>query len=183
MDACPGSPRKMKQTCDTVWPPEFGWFLWNSDFIEGLIDFFLKSYPLVMTNTAMENGLFLDDLHIDDGDFPELLQGVQWYPSDISIDKSQPFLKSLAIIPSLVNPMINYPQNHHCFWVQTEPSEPSPVMGGLWHFLCPNVFAQTLASYFARRIIDAVPWITGDKESCWAWSLLENSTNFYNPFL
>jgi hypothetical protein len=30
-----------------------------------------------MTNTAMENGLFLDDLHIDDGDFPELLQGVQ----------------------------------------------------------------------------------------------------------
>ena len=29
-------------------------------------------YPLVMTNIAMENGPFIVDLPIKDGDFPEL---------------------------------------------------------------------------------------------------------------
>lgn len=84
MDACPGSPRKMKryETCNTVWPSEFGWFLWNSDFI-------FEELP-----SGNLTGLLIDYLHIEDGDFP-WLQGVQWYPSDISIGSWNPWLLSL----------------------------------------------------------------------------------------
>ena len=33
---------------------------------------FFKTYPLVMTNIAMENGPFIDGLPIKNGDFPWL---------------------------------------------------------------------------------------------------------------
>ena len=81
MDACPGSPRKMKRV--KVWPSEFGWFLWNSDFIFWRV-----------TLSGNLTALFIDNLHIQDGDFP-LLQGTARCPM---------IFLSVLEIPGLVDP-------------------------------------------------------------------------------